>query len=206
MDEQGLSDRRQEVKRWYDGFTFGSKTDIYNPWSIINYLDKKQLGLYWANISSNSLVGKLIKEGTPDVKIIMEDLLKDKALHTIIDEQIVFGQLGNSDSAMWSLFLASGYLKAESYTFNESFGKGEYALKLTNREVRFMFEHMINGWFMDHTPYYNGFIKVMLAGNVKEMNQYMNKVSLATFSYFDTGKIHLKLQNLRNFIMVLCWD
>lgn len=188
LDERGLSDRKQEVKDWYDGFTFGSKTDIYNPWSIINYLDKKQLGTYWANTSSNSLAGKLIKEGSPDVKMVMEELLKGGIFHTIIDEQIVFNQLNRRKGAVWSLFLASGYLKVEHFEINEKSGKPEYDLKLTNMEVRLMFEQMIDDWFAECASHYNNFIKALLAGDVKAMNSYMNKVALATFSYFDTGK------------------
>ncbi len=188
LDERGLSDRKQEVKDWYDGFTFGSKTDIYNPWSIINYLDKKQLGTYWANTSSNSLAGKLIKEGSPDVKMVMEELLKGGIFHTIIDEQIVFNQLNRRKGAVWSLFLASGYLKVEHFEINEKSGKPEYDLKLTNMEVRLMFEQMIDDWFAECASHYNNFIQALLAGDVKAMNSYMNKVALATFSYFDTGK------------------
>ena len=63
LDEYGRSEGKEEVKRWYDGFTFGSHKDIYNPWSILNYLDKGKVAPYWANSSSNSLVGKLIREG-----------------------------------------------------------------------------------------------------------------------------------------------
>lgn len=188
LDERGLSDRKQEVKEWYDGFTFGNKEDIYNPWSIINYLDKKQLGTYWANTSSNSLAGKLIKEGSPDVKMVMEELLKGGIFHTIIDEQIVFNQLNYRKGAVWSLFLASGYLKVEHFKINEKSGKTEYDLKLTNMEVRLMFEQMIEDWFAECASHYNSFIKALLAGDVKAMNEYMNKVALATFSYFDTGK------------------
>ena len=188
LDERGLSDRKQEVKDWYDGFTFGNKADIYNPWSIINYLDKKQLGTYWANTSSNSLAGKLIKEGSPDVKMVMEELLKGGIFHTIIDEQIVFNQLNHRKGAVWSLFLASGYLKVEHFGINEKSGKPEYDLKLTNMEVRLMFEQMIEDWFAECASHYNNFIKALLAGDVKAMNGYMNKVALATFSYFDTGK------------------
>ena len=188
LDERGLSDRKQEVKDWYDGFTFGNKADIYNPWSIINYLDKKQLGTYWANTSSNSLAGKLIKEGSPDVKMVMEELLKGGIFHTIIDEQIVFNQLNHRKGAIWSLFLASGYLKVEHFGINEKSGKPEYDLKLTNMEVRLMFEQMIEDWFAECASHYNNFIKALLAGDVKAMNGYMNKVALATFSYFDTGK------------------
>ena len=187
LEEYGLSGQKESVKAWYDGFVFGKKRDIYNPWSIINYLKTQKLSCYWANTSSNSLVGKLIREGSPAVKETMEELLKGQKLCTTIDEQIVFSQLEYSESAVWSLFLASGYLKADSYRFNEKFGIEEYELSLTNKEVRITFEKMIRDWFGQSVKEYNGFIKALLQGNTKEMNAYMNRIALSTFSYFDTG-------------------
>jgi len=186
LDEYGMTDRLQEVKDWYDGFVFGHCKDIYNPWSILNFLRTGKFSAYWANTSSNSLVGKLIRESSKDVKITMEDLLEGKIFHTRIDEQIVFNQLSRSESAIWSLLLASGYLKAENHVLNN--GWEEYDLALTNQEVRIMFERMITDWFSDFTPAYNNFIKALLCGEVKAMNAYMNQVAQATFSYFDTGK------------------
>jgi hypothetical protein len=187
LREFGLSEMEERVKDWYDGFTFGKKTDIYNPWSIINFLDTKKLSTYWANTSSNSLAGKLIREGSRDVKIIMENLLKGGTLHTKIDEQIVFNQLDHNEYAIWSLLLASGYLKVERYSMDADAGKEEYDLKLTNKEVRLMFQNMIEGWFKTYVPAYNDFIKALLEDDTEAMNYYMNKVALATFSCFDTG-------------------
>lgn len=187
LKEYGVEEEMPSVKRWYDGFTFGDRTDIYNPWSILNYLKNKKLDIYWVNTSSNHLVGKLIREGSTDVKIIMEDLLSGNAFHTQIDEQIIFQQLSNTSSAIWSLLLATGYLKAKRYYFNEIRGKKEYDLAITNQEIRFMFEQMVEGWFSDHIPEYNEFIKALLSDDREAMNSYMNKVAIATFSYFDTG-------------------
>lgn len=188
LQEFGLPDKEELVKDWYDGFTFGNRTDIYNPWSIINYLEERKFSTYWANTSSNSLVGKLVREGSRDVKIIMEDLLNGGVLHTKIDEQIVFNQLDHNEYAIWSLLLASGYLKVEEYKAMDPWtGKEEYALKLTNREVRLMFYNMIEGWFKHYSPAYNDFIRALLADDKKAMNHYMNQVALATFSSFDAG-------------------
>lgn len=185
LSEFGMLEKEAEVKEWYDGFTFGEKTDIYNPWSIINYLDKKRLSAYWANTSSNSLVGKLIREGGRDIKVTMEDLLNGGVLHTRIDEQIIFNQLDYNEYAVWSLLLASGYLKVESYSLEK--GVGEYSLKLTNGEVKLMFRNMVEGWFKRYSPAYNDFIKALLLDDKKAMNYYMNEVALATFSNFDVG-------------------
>ena len=186
LKEFELEDMENCVKDWYDGFTFGNITDIYNPWSIINFLEKKKLSTYWANTSNNSLAGKLIREGSKDIKVTMEDLINGGTLHTRIDEQIVFNQLDHNEYAIWSLLLASGYLKVEKYTLEE--GIEEYDLKLTNKEVRLMFRSMIEGWFKQYSPAYNDFIQALLLDDKKAMNYYMNKVALATFSCFDTGK------------------
>ena len=188
LEEYGLSGQQEKVKDWYDGFTFGRLTDVYNPWSIINYLEKKKFSAYWTNTSSNALVGKLLQEGNSGVKIAMEDLLNGKAFHTRMDEQIVFSQLENRESAIWSLLLASGYLRVEHYFFDEERGRDEYDLVLTNKEVRLMFEEMIEGWFARDTQKYNGFIKALLQGDCRAMNHYMNRVALETFSFFDSGK------------------
>ena len=188
LKEFDLSGQEEEVKLWYDGFIFGEKTDIYNPWSILNYLDKKRFSTYWANTSSNSLVGKLIREGSKDVKIIMENLLKGEVLCTKIDEQIVFNQLDHNEYAIWSLLLASGYLKVEECNMDPDREKDEYKLRLTNNEVKYMFEDMIEGWFKNYAPAYNDFIKALLLGDIDAMNDYMNQVAAETFSNFDTGK------------------
>ena len=115
LDECGLSGQKEKVKQWYDGFTFGKHKDIYNPWSILNFLDKKTFMTYWANTSSNSLVGKLIREGSRRVKESFERLLSGETIKTPIDEQIVYNQLDGNEDAIWSLLLASGYLKVISY-------------------------------------------------------------------------------------------
>lgn len=190
LDEFDLSSQRQQVKEWYDGFTFGKKTDIYNPWSIINFLDGRKAGSYWANTSSNSLVGKLIQEGNPDIKKDFEHLMQGESIHAEIDEQIVYNQLYSKDSAIWSLLLASGYLKVKNLNPHATaYGewKEEYELELTNFEVRVMFRRMVKSWFDKASPYYNNFIKALLLDDRKAMNTYMNKVTSEMFSSFDTG-------------------
>lgn len=193
LEDFGYEDRKQEVKKWYDGFVFGNQADIYNPWSIINFLDTGKIAAYWANTSSNSLVGRLIQRGSYNVKIIMEDLLQGNIVYTELDEQIIFDQLDKKETSIWSLLLASGYLKAESCVFNEKRNRYCYGLKLTNLEVQVMFEEMIEEWFTENgEASYNDFIKALLQGNKKAMNTYMNKIALNTFSFFDTGKNSLK--------------
>ena len=190
LEECGLSGEKEQVKQWYDGFIFGECKDIYNPWSILNFLDKGKYAAYWANTSSNSLVGKLLQEGSKNIKEKFEVLLQGESIQAPIDEQIVYSQLGNNDSAVWSLLLASGYLKVLSHEREElleDWEEVQYELILTNYEVRRMFNSMVRGWFKEFKADYNDFVKSMLIGDKKAMNAYMNRVALNTFSYFDTG-------------------
>ena len=188
LEKYGMSDRQIEVQIWYDGFSFGNKKDIYNPWSITCFLKEKKLRPYWANTSSNQLVGKLVREGSAQIKMVMEDLLAGKSFQTEIDEEIIFEQLQRKKGAIWSLFLAGGYLKVVKSEFDISSGRYSYELALTNQEVKMLFEDMVEGWFSDETVPYNDFLKAFLAKDLDYMNEYMNRVAEATFSTFDTGR------------------
>ena len=189
LEDFGYADKKQQVKEWYDGFVFGEQSDIYNPWSIINFLDTGKFAPYWANTSSNSLVGTLIKEANYQIKITMEDLLKQNSFFTELDEQIVFSDLDENENAIWSLLVASGYLKVLNVEQDMDTGLCTYELKITNKEVNLMFQSMIKNWFSSGVKTaYNDFIKALLLGNVRAMNTYMNRVALNTFSFFDTGK------------------
>ena len=190
LDAYGYSDRKVDIKKWYDGFTFGSHTDIYNPWSILNFLDKGKISTYWANTSSNSLVGKLLREGDEDVKGLFEDLLKGECIWCPVDEQIVYNELDKNVNAVWSLLLASGYLKVISYEEVDEVPENRdpmYQLTVTNHEVQRMFRNMVHSWFGGTQRSYNGFVKALLERDLKAMNVYINDVALKTFSYFDAG-------------------
>ena len=188
LDEFEMGEKKEEVKQWYDGFCFGSISDIYNPWSILNFLDKKRVGLYWANTSANGLVGKLIREGEPELKIQMEQLLKGESIRTPLDEQIVFNQLDQGAEAVWSLLLASGYLKTVAYDAVDEVEDPKYELVLTNQETERMFRSMVKGWFSRCSAVSNQFIKALLRNDLEEMNAYMNEMTEELFSSFDVGK------------------
>ena len=188
LDDYGYSDKKELVKKWYDGFTFGSKTDIYNPWSILNFLDKGKVGTYWANSSSNSLVGKLIREGDKRIKTNFEWLLHGEIIRCSLDEQIVYNQLGKREGAIWSLLLASGYLKVIKNEEKRIAGKKVmYDLALTNMEVADMFYDMVSGWFEEAGGNYNDFVEALLMGDLDAMNDYMELVAEDIFSSFDSG-------------------
>ncbi len=197
LDDAGYGEQKAKVKRWYDGFTFGVYADIYNPWSIVSFINERgKYDTYWSNTSGNGLVNQLIQKGTPDIKQTMEDLLQGKSFEAEIDEKIVFDQLNGSANAVWSLLLATGYLKVlHVRTLDEDEeGIGEegdvwYTLTITNLEVRRMFRGMVKGWFGGNSEMaYSNFIKAFLMNDVDGMNEFMNRIALHSFSSFDIAK------------------
>ena len=203
LEEFGLADKKELVKQWYDGFTFGNHTNIYNPWSITNYLDKKKIGAYWAATSSNTLINSLIQQSATDMKEKMEILLQEKEILVTFDEQIVFEQLQQDKNAIWSLLLASGYLKVLEVEQRGILLEPWYHLKITNLETLGMFTGMFKSWFSASDCNYNAFVQALLQGNLKEMNVYMNDVALVTFG------IHRERHSRNDFIMDLyldCWQ
>lgn len=184
----GMHSKMEQVKFWYDGFVFGNRADIYNPWSITKFLDSGELKTYWADTSSNKLVSDLIQQGTPQLKMSMEDLLAGKVLETGLDEQVIFEQLPKKKGAIWSLLLAAGYLKIVNWNFDNQTGKYTYYLRITNYETMLMFEEMIENWFSADDTSYSNFKDALLQGDLDYMNQFLSQIALKTFSSFDTGK------------------
>lgn len=185
LEENGMGAEKEEVKKWYDGFTFGKHKDIYNPWSITHFLDKGVYDFYWANTSSNALVNKLIQEGKQGIKQSMEQLLKGIPLKCYINKRIAYSDLDDNEEAIWSLLVASGYLKISN---PDKAKEDADEVEITNLEVKFMFENMVRKWFAKEKDSYNDFIRAMFSGDIEAMNHYMKKITLQMFSYFDTGK------------------
>ena len=187
LEKFGMSDKKELVKNWYDGFTFGEYRDIYNPWSITNCLKEKKIYPYWASTSSNGLVSKLIQSASVEIKEKMEDLIKKESILVNFDEQIVFEQIHQNENAIWSLLVASGYLKVEDVDYRGILREPWYQLQITNLETLSMFQTMFRGWFENPMANYGSFVKALMSGDIEAMNYYMNKVALATFSYCDVG-------------------
>jgi len=187
LENAGIPEEKEHVRYWYDGFSFGNRKDIYNPWSITKYLDTGEYGTYWADTSGNALVSTLIRHSSAKIKSEMEDLLNGGEICTELDEQVIFEQLGRKRGAIWSLLLASGYLKTTRHEMDRRTGKREYFLKITNHESMLMFEEMIESWFAEEDSAYGNFKEALLAGDLDYMNQFMNQMALQSFSSFDSG-------------------
>jgi len=199
LDIYGMSKEKEKIKKWYDGFVIGSLKDIYNPWSITNFLKKNEYRTYWVSTSSNGMVSRLIQRASSEVKTKMEELLQDKEIVENFDEQIVFNQLDVDESAIWSLLMASGYLKAVEVEYRGELMKPWYHLKITNFETKCMFETLFAAWFRNATASYNKFIKAMIDNDLEIMNYYMNRVTQETFSYFDVGSGEAGLEETERF-------
>lgn len=193
LEEQriGSDEMKTEVKKWYDGFRFGRQSEIYNPWSITYFLKSKKFYPYWVNTSSNGMLSHILARGDRTVKYALEDMLRGRHLFSSIDEEVTFDRICSSPEAVWSLMLASGYLKMiDKRRTKGKYGECQYIYEMdfTNKEVRDMVIKMIPGWFTTIDNNYNSFIEALLANDVRYMNLFMNDILVDSISYFDSGK------------------
>ena len=199
LDSYGKSGEKENVKKWYDGFVFGSEKDIYNPWSITEFLKEGRYQTYWVATSSNGMVSKLIQTASSEVKTKMEELLQGGEIVENFDEQIVFNQLDVNESAIWSLLMASGYLKAVEVEYRGEEMEPWYHLKITNKETQIMFARLFRAWFDVTKQAYHKFIRAMMDNDLEIMNYYMNRVTQEIFSYFDVGSGETGLEETERF-------
>ena len=174
----GSAEMKQQVKDWYDGFCFGGVSGIYNPWSIIQFLNKRTFDRYWVNTSSNALVRRLLAGTDLPAGPQLENLLLGGSIRAEVQEDIVYQNIDGDENTVWNFLLACGYLKMD----------GQNRMTVTNREVREMMLGLIRGWFAPAGNNYSAFIRAMLAGDSEAMTHYMNEIALRTFSTFDVGE------------------
>lgn len=178
-------DRFQEVKAMYDGFIFGKHKDIYNPWSICNFLDRGQLISYWINTSSNKMIGDIIRRHPVRSKHEIEQLMAGNVVHKKINENLTFQYMDGDENSLWSLLLSIGYIKADHVVKYQEYT--ECDLSVTNLEVMSMFRNEILGMFENGQLYYNEFIKALLKHDTDEMDDVLLDITYSSMSYFDTG-------------------
>lgn len=178
-------DTIQDVKAMYDGFTIGRHQDIYNPWSICNYMRQRELIGYWVNTSSNKLVGDIIRRYPVESKYEIERLMAGEKVHKRINEGITFQYLEGDENSLWSLLLAVGYIKAENIV--RSVEGIECDVSVTNREVMAMFKTEILGMFHNGWSAYGRFAEALLAHKMELMNEYLQTITYTSISYFDVA-------------------
>lgn len=185
-----LSDKNEEIKEWYNGYIFGGQV-IYNPWSVLNYIDNYEVGFmpHWINSSSNDLVKRLLLKGNRSMKLELEELIKGNTISKTIDDNIVMSEVEDSNENIWSFLLMSGYLKALKTENIE--GVLNCKLKIPNKEVLIFYKNLIEKWFKEasNNEYYNTMLDTLTNGNIKVFEGIFKEFVINNLSYFDiSGK------------------
>lgn len=186
IEDFDIQDDKEEIKKWYDGYTIGNTEGIYNPWSILNYLTDRKLIPYWVNTSSNDLI-KLILKNSTTVKEKMERLLKDEAIEATVDQETVILGIEQNEDNIWGLLVGTGYLKiVETVDITE----GRYKVKIPNYEIKALFQSIIRDWFRDKVigNDLRSILKDLVTLNLKEFEKKFEILVREMFSYMDVGE------------------
>ncbi len=189
--QSGLSVSLDDIRTWYNGYQIGSQTTVYNPWSIVNCIaEQGQLQPYWVGTSGNELIKHLIAKTSGKFKTDIESLLQKIPVRRLIDENFVFTDLNFDESAIWSLLLASGYLKAENSAYEGT--KIGCDVQVPNYEVMCLYEDIVKEWFSDRMGYedYQNFLHYLLDGNISVFSKILQNFLLESASHFDVKGTH----------------
>lgn len=194
LERSGQSALLPAVRAWYNGYLFGGEI-IYNPWSVLCYLDRaeEEPQPYWLSTSSNDLIRKILEEHALDLEPAFEELLEGGSIEREVDENVPLGELSHSEGAMWGLFLFSGYLKAEK----RSRGPGERAshlLSIPNREVREVYTKTFRNWMSSRIRGAGGRLDeltaALLRGEAEMVEEQLRAFVTDLLSYHDPGRLH----------------
>ena len=182
----GIEDKKEQIKEWYDGYKIGNVEGIYNPWSILNYLSRKELIPYWVNTSSNDLIKMTLKNSTT-VKEKIERLLNDEAVEVQINLETIIVGIEDKEENIWGLMLQTGYLKVVE-TVNIS--EGIYKVKIPNYEIKELFKGIVRDWFKNKVigNDLTSILKDLIELNLKEYEKKFKVLVNEMFSYMDVGK------------------
>jgi hypothetical protein len=183
-----LEDKSEDIKKWYNGYIFGGEV-IYNPWSVLNYIDNYASGFmpYWINSSSNDLIKKLLLKGDNNMKLELEELIEGKSISKVIDDNIVMSEVEDSNENIWSFLLMSGYLKAVKTENVEGLLNCE--LKIPNQEVLIFYNNLIKKWFLETitNQKYELMLETLISGNIKVFEGIFKEFVINNLSYFDAS-------------------
>ena len=187
LKDFGLEYNLKDVQKWYNGYLFGN-TQVYNPWSIINFLDEKRLGSYWVNTSGNSLIQLYLQKLKEDIFDEFSKLLNKEKIFEVINESMTFGNLEvDFEKNIWNLFFHSGYLTlAEEYDENEE----ETYLKIPNEEILRMFSKMFIEVYFGNSNNFSKLTNALKNGNIEKFKAELNKILLENVGIFDISGIY----------------
>ena len=184
IEDFKVENEKEEIKRWYDGYRIGNTEGIYNPWSVLNYLAKKELRPYWVNTSSNDLI-KLTIKNSMTVKEKIERLLKDEEIEVPINLETIIVGIENNEDNIWGLMLGTGYLKVV-----EQIDRKKYKVKFPNYEIKTLFEDIVDEWFKDKVVGNDlrSILKDLVYLNLSEFEKKFRVLVREMFSYMDVGE------------------
>ena len=169
----------EEVKKWYNGYQFGD-TEIYNPWSIINFLSARQLRPYWISVSGNKLIDEMLDEGNKEIFDDLEKLFNKEKIYKEIND---YSEFTFDTDDIWQLFLYAGYL-----TIGGEKVDNEYPIRIPNNEILKFFENRFIARFIKKTQKFTNIIKDLKKGKIEEFAKGLQDEILSSLSYFDTDK------------------
>ncbi len=181
LDYYNLEYNIEKVKEWYDGYKFG-QTEVYNPWSILNYISRKKLEAYWVNTSSNVVIREMLKNSGSNVFKILENLFDKKDVSVTISNSIALGK-SLASSEVWELLLFSGYL-----TVKEKISEDEYLVRIPNQEILSFFKKTFLTILFGELSLANNTKDALLNKDIDKIKEVIEKLVLNAMSIFDTDK------------------
>lgn len=178
----------KDIENWYNGYIFGEEI-IYNPWSVLNYLNNRRDGFmpYWINSSANDLIKRLLLKGDQGIKIELEELINGGSINKEIDENIVMGEVEDSNENLWSFLLLSGYLKTlKKETVG---GMRQCELQIPNRECLVFYKNIVRKWFLESmtSQKYEELLRTLTSGDIENFRYVFKRFVLNNLSYFDVS-------------------
>lgn len=193
LTDYDLEQKLNEVKEWYDGYLFGD-TEVYNPWSVINYIDAatKQVNAlpkpYWSNTSSNSIIRELIENADEGMKKEIEDLIAGGTIEKPMREDITYEDIDKTQDNLWNFLFFTGYLKMTRQHLEVD--TIYLTMTIPNMEIRYIYRNTIREWYAQRMKAtdYTCFYKNILERNCEEMADFMTKQLSASISYYDSAE------------------
>lgn len=187
IEDFGVQNEKEEIKKWYDGYKIGNTEGIYNPWSVLNYLADKELGPYWVNTSSNDLI-KLVLKNSTTVKEKIERLLKNEIIEVIVDQETIINGIEQNEDNIWGLMVGTGYLKVVEKSPDKM--SKMCKVKIPNYEIKFLFSDIVLDWFRDKVIGNDliSILKDLVNLNIEEFEEKFKILVRQMFSYMDVGE------------------
>ena len=186
LDYFGMKYKIEEVKEWYNGYLFG-ESEVYNPWSIVNYIDNGEIKAYWANVSGNTLLENMLDHTGEGVYDDLKQFTDGESIEKYISDGTTIKSLLSNDDEIWQLLLYSGYLTKAKNQEKES-DSNIYNLKIPNKEIRKYFGNMFLNRFFGTEVKTNTLIKALENGDIKKFEKTLGEIMINMLSHFDLDK------------------